>query len=183
MGRQFLPRDINLSRRALWVLEFSDKRPPSLGVSRKCPESVLGVSRTLFRHSGPLGTLTKGPEDTPWDTPLDRGEAFLGGRLGYFLFFSGRGGGRGSSRRREGGGIGFYWKSQGGWLPGREGPRGREGVCGELGSLGGGGAKYFFFSGPKCTQSVFYLQLELFCLQLSFCLQSLKVLIRRTFPL
>ena len=30
-----------------------------------------------------------------------------------------------------------------------EGPRGREGVCGELGIWGGGGAKYFFF-GPKC---------------------------------
>ena len=30
----------------------------------------------------------------------------LGGRFGYFLFFSGRGGGRGSLRRQEGGGIG-----------------------------------------------------------------------------
>ena len=30
-----------------------------------------------------------------------------------------------------------------------EGLRGREGVCGELGIWGGGGAKYFF-SGPKC---------------------------------
>ena len=28
------------------------------------------------------------------------------------------------------------------------GPRGREGVCGELGNFFGGGAKYFF-SGPK----------------------------------
>ena len=70
----------------------------------------------------------------------------------YFYFFSARGGGRGSPRRREqGGGSTLNWKSQEG-SPGGEGPRGREGVCGEIGELGGGRAKYFFF-GPKCPPS------------------------------
>ena len=83
----------------------------------------------------------------------------LGGRFGYFLFFSARGGGRGS--RGAGGrwGIGFLLKSPGGGPPGREGPRGREGVCSELGNFwgggGGGGAKYFF-SGPKCPPRSFF---------------------------
>ena len=42
------------------------------------------------------------------------GESCLGGSFGYFLyiFFSARGGGRGSPRRREGGDVDFYWKSQ-----------------------------------------------------------------------
>ena len=78
----------------------------------------------------------------------------LGGRFGYFLFFSARGGGRGSPRRQEGGGgIHFLLKIPGGGGF-QEGPRGREGVCGELGNLGGGGAKYFF-SGPKRPPSKF----------------------------
>ena len=76
----------------------------------------------------------------------------LGGRFGYFLFFSPRGRGRGCPRRRDGGGRIFSGKSQEGGLPvgGGGGARGREGVCGEFG--GGGGAKYFF-SGPKCPPS------------------------------
>ena len=32
----------------------------------------------------------------------------LGGRFGYFLFFSARGGGRGSPRHQEGGGDPFF---------------------------------------------------------------------------
>ena len=40
-----------------------------------------------------------------------------------------------------------------GGVPG-EGPRGREGVCSELGNLGGGGGLNFFFSGPKCPPSL-----------------------------
>ena len=52
-------------------------RAPGSGVSKKCPESVPGVSGTPFRHSGDtLGTLSghsgargpKGPRDTPRDT-------------------------------------------------------------------------------------------------------------------
>ena len=81
----------------------------------------------------------------------------LGGRLGYFLVFSARGGGRGSLRRREGGGVGFFLKIPGGGVSRRgEGPRGREGVCGELGNWGGGGGglNFFFFSGPKCPPSL-----------------------------
>ena len=38
----------------------------------------------------------------------------------------------------------------GGGSPAQEGPRGREGVCGKLGNLGGGGGLNIFFSGPKC---------------------------------
>ena len=65
-----------------------------------------------------------------------------------FNFFSARGGGRGSPRAPRGGGVGFLLKiPRGGGGVSRRG-RGREGVCGELGIFGGGGAKYFF-SGPK----------------------------------
>ena len=58
----------------------------------------------------------------------------LGGRFGYLLFFLLGGWGRGSPGRQGGGGSVFYCKSQGGVSPG---PRGREGVCGELGNWGG----------------------------------------------
>ena len=49
----------------------------------------------------------------------------------------------GSPRRQEGGGGSFFIENprEGGGK--REGPRGREGVCGELGNFWGGGAKYF----------------------------------------
>ena len=81
-------------------------------------------------------------------------ECSLGGRFGYFLFFSARGGGKGNPRRREGGGVRFLLKipGGGGGLEEGEGPRGREGVCGELGNLGGGGAKYFFFGAEMSTK-------------------------------
>ena len=46
------------------------------------------------------------------------------------------------------GGFDFKLEIPGGGLEEGEGPRGREGVCGELGNYGGG-AKYFL-SGPKC---------------------------------
>ena len=73
-------------------------------------------------------------------------------RIFFIYFFSVRGGGRGGPRRQAGE-IGFLFK-----IPGRggggfregEGPRGREGVCGELGTILGGGAKYFF-SGSKTS--------------------------------
>ena len=76
-----------------------------------------------------------------------------------FFFFSAQGGGRGSLRLREGaGGSVFYLKSQeggGGGSPAQEGPRGREGVCGELGNFFGGGGLNLFFSGPKCPPSAY----------------------------
>ena len=56
------------------------------------------------------------------------------------FFFSARGGGRGSPRRREGaGGRFFIENSRRGGVPGGEGPRGQEGVCSEFGNSGGGG--------------------------------------------
>ena len=68
-----------------------------------------------------------------------------------FYFFSARGGGRGSPRP-PGGGCRFLIENPRGGGGLQEWPRGREGVCGKLGILGGGGAKYFF-SGPKCPPS------------------------------
>ena len=69
-----------------------------------------------------------------------------------FYFFVGWGKGKEESEAPGGGGGGSVLlkiPGGGGGFPG-EGPRGREGVCSELGNLfGGGGAKYFF-SGPKC---------------------------------
>ena len=71
----------------------------------------------------------------------------LGGRFGYF-FFSARGRGKGSPRRREGGGDGFLWK-----IPGGGGglPRRWEGVCGEF--FWGAGGLNILFSGPKFPPS------------------------------
>ena len=67
----------------------------------------------------------------------------LGGRFGVFFCFSARGREEGESEA-PGGGMGFVLKIAGG-VPGGggfqegEGPRGREGVCSELGNLGGAG--------------------------------------------
>ena len=63
-----------------------------------------------------------------------------------FYVFSGRGGVRESPRRQEGGGVGrFLLKIPGGGgLQEGEGPRGREGVCSELGNFGGGGLSIFW---------------------------------------
>ena len=58
------------------------------------------------------------------------------------FFLSGRG--KGESEVPGGEGFHFLLKIPGGEGGFQEGPRGREGVCGELGNLGGGGAKYFF---------------------------------------
>ena len=63
----------------------------------------------------------------------------LGGRFGYFLFFSARGRVMGESEAPgEGGGSVFYWKSQGGG--GFQEGEGvfRRVVWSELGNLGGG---------------------------------------------
>ena len=71
-----------------------------------------------------------------------------------FYFFSARGG-EGGVRGPGGGGVWNRFMSKipgrgGVGLPGREGPMGWEGVCGELGIfLGGGGGAKYFFSGPK----------------------------------
>ena len=69
------------------------------------------------------------------------------------IFFPAQEVGRGCLRRREGWGIGFLLKipGGGGTSPGREGPRGREGVCGELGNFGEGGGLIFFFSGAEMS--------------------------------
>ena len=57
----------------------------------------------------------------------------------FFLLGEREGGVRGAGMR-GGGGRFLIENRRGGGLPGREGLRGREGVCGELGNfLGGGG--------------------------------------------
>ena len=69
----------------------------------------------------------------------------------FFIFFSARGGGRGVRAVGRGAGR-FLLKIPGGGggvLQEGEGPRGREGVCSELGNLEGGGLNIFLF-GPKC---------------------------------
>ena len=86
-------------------------------------------------------------------------QRYLGGRFGYFLFFSARGSGKGSPRRREEGGGRFLIEnpSRGG-LPGRaEGARGWEGVCGEFWAGGGvGGGLNIFFRGQNSHQDIVY---------------------------
>ena len=72
-----------------------------------------------------------------------------------FYFFSARGGGRGSPKRGEGGGIGFLLKipgEGGGRLFARRG-RGQEGACGEFWTFwrGGGGLNIFFGAETSTT--------------------------------
>ena len=83
-------------------------------------------------------------------TPL---QGVLGGRFGSFLFFSARGRGRESPRRREGGQDDFLLKIPGGGgLPGGWGR-----ACGRAGRVfagnWGGGPKYFV-SGSKLPPRV-----------------------------
>ena len=76
----------------------------------------------------------------------------------YFDFFcSGRRKGEFEAPGR--GGSAFIENPRGGGLPGREGPRGRESVCGELGNFGGGGPN-IFFSGPKCPSSYYFRNIQ-----------------------
>ena len=79
-----------------------------------------------------------------------------------FYFFPVRGGGRGSPRRRDGGGVDFSLK-----IPGRGGGlqegRGREAgrvSAANLG-IGRGGPKYFF-SGPKRPPRCFFVRVGMF---------------------
>ena len=75
-----------------------------------------------------------------------------------FFIFSARGGrGEFEAPGRGGGDRFLIENAKRGGFPGGEGPRGREGVCGELGNfLGGGGLN--IFSGPKCLPSVNVIQ-------------------------
>ena len=84
----------------------------------------------------------------------------------FFCSGSGKGGVRGVG---GGGGGGRFFienpRRGGGGVPHEgEGPRGLEGVCGELGDLVGVGAKSFF-PGPKCPPSESYTQTWFFELQ------------------
>ena len=125
-------------------------------------DKLFGTGYIFHRAEGlPREDLLRGGVSKSLVSPskLMENKLLLGGRFGYFLFFLlGEGEGGVSSRRQEGGGsifIGNPRKGGGGFLEEEEeeeeeGPRGREAVCGELGSLGGGGGAKDFFSGPKC---------------------------------
>ena len=71
----------------------------------------------------------------------------------FFIFF-GSGTGKGESEGTGSGGVDFLLKiPQGGGGGLQEGPRGREGVCGELGIFwGGGGELNIFFRGRNVHQ-------------------------------
>ena len=97
---------------------------------RVCPQNSVS---SLFRNST-LETVFR---------PFPNFTIILGGRFGYFIFFSARGGGRGSLRRLEGRGDRFVIEnpSRGG---GAEGPGGCLRQIGEFWGVNVGGAKYFF---------------------------------------
>ena len=88
----------------------------------------------------------------------------LGGRFGYFLFFSAPGRGKGESEAKGGGGADFLLKIPGRGVSRRERGRGGGRVSGRIGEFGGGGEIYFF-SGPKCPPSniAFYPKNKGFC--------------------
>ena len=73
----------------------------------------------------------------------------LGGRFGYFLFFSARGGEGGVRGDREAGGR-FFENPRGGGVYQEGVGGGREGVCREC----GGGGLNILFSGPTCPPSM-----------------------------
>ena len=80
----------------------------------------------------------------------------LGGRFGYFIFFSARGGERGSSRRRGGGGGGQVFIEN----PRRGGEAGRGRGAGRVSAANWGifwGGGLIFFSGPKCPPRIIYV--------------------------
>ena len=121
--------------------------------SRNFPGTFLQNSCTDPRNSHSLLEFSEKPphiHHSPGEgafcmTAFKIQERKLGGRSGYFIFFSGRGWGKGGDVRADGRGVGFYWKLEGG----REGG-GSEEVAGGVGRqalracLRGGGAKYFF---------------------------------------
>ena len=76
--------------------------------------------------------------------------------LDIFYFFSSK---RGKGVRGAGGGGGslFIENPRRGVLQEGEGPRGQEGVCGELGN-GGGGGLIFFFRGRNVHQEKAHAQ-------------------------
>ena len=77
----------------------------------------------------------------------------LGGRFGYFLFFSfSWAGEKGGASEEVAGGAGLLSKIEGGGGLSEEEARERKGRRGNVCGEGGGGAKYFF-SGPKCPPS------------------------------
>ena len=81
----------------------------------------------------------------------------LGGRFGYFFFFSVPGRGRGSPERQGGRGVGFLLKAPGGGEVSQEGVGGGEAAgrvsAGNLGEWGGGG-KNIFFRGRSARQDL-----------------------------
>ena len=85
MGRQFLPRDIKMSRKALWVIRgvlvglqiveslVMSPPPPRLPVASKnvmffnvfaFDVSIFTSPKPLLLHSGPGTTVSKGPDST-----------------------------------------------------------------------------------------------------------------------
>ena len=76
-----------------------------------------------------------------------------------FIFICSRRGTRESEAPRGWGSV-FYWKSHGGGSPGREGPRGWEGVCSELGAFGGRGLTNFFRAEMSTKKSKPFFWLE-----------------------
>ena len=103
---------------------------------KKSPENSLQIShhKNMHNRGAPKTAVLTTTHPVPHLTP-----SYLGGRFGYFLFFLLGGEGKGVPEAPGGGALIFYWKSQEGGLQEGEGPRDREGVCGKLGNLGGGG--------------------------------------------
>ena len=79
---------------------------------------------------------------------------FLGGRVGYFLFFFLLGKGEGGVRGARRGGIHFLLKIPGGGGFSRRGRGAGRVSAANLGNLEGGGGQFFFFSAPKGPPSL-----------------------------
>ena len=137
---------------------------PKLCTASSCglsPKSCNQVEVQLCNHWQTQIGKCIGQSHTPWGTFLSQSatawnplfcSVWLGGRFGFFRFFSGRGGGRGSLIGQEGGGTGFFFMK----IPRRGGVsrrgRGQEGVCSKLGNFWGGRALNIFFQGRNVHQ-------------------------------
>ena len=113
-------------------------------------KSISDCMRPGCGYHRPSPDLKQDRKHLGMNSCIQSARQLLGGRFGYFLFFSARGGGgkEGGVRgaRREGGGRFFYWKSPEGGSPGREGPLGPGGCLRRIGEfcLGEGGGVIFF---------------------------------------
>ena len=119
----------------IWALQAQSwKKSPKMSSRGPLPMAITTKQRLLFMVA-----------DLRQHWAGARRPTKLGGRFGFFLFFSRLGEGEGGVRgRREGGWLIFYWKSQKGGGSRGGGAEGPGGCLRRIGESGRGGPNFFF---------------------------------------